>query len=91
MAQVRALRKSYNKELFSDILLSAEVFSSNTPESQNKKEEVQLLRDLNELYLNNELTIDSDVTKQFLTLGDGIRAEAAVKALPKGIIDIIRG
>lgn len=87
--EVRELRKTYNADLFSSAVLDVVAFSSNSPESHKKKQEVLLIRQLNEQYLVGELKIDSAEAKSFLELDGGMRVEGAVSSLSKSILDII--
>lgn len=89
LAGARELRITFNKNLLAATLMGAEAFTSNSRESEKKKGEMLMVRQLNEAYLINELTIESDVAKRFLEADGGMAADRAALMLPKLIMDMI--
>ena len=89
LAGARELRITFNKNQLAATLMGAEAFTSNSRESEKKKGVMLMVRQLNEAYLINKLTIESDVTKRFLEADGGMAADRAALLLPKLIMDII--
>ena len=79
-------RKKFNATVFTAVLLSAKVFAENSPASKKKKEQVALLRDLEEAILQGNLNESHALITTLRVDDDGLLIEKLCKFMHKDVI-----